>query len=137
MRVFGTGLAGTSIPPVFPNRPSRGPRTGKPLSPQPNASSAACPDRVLPRYAVLRSALQAAAVHTAQALTLVAGPGSVPRRSRGRRQGSDVGPQRRETEPPHRHAAWGATYEAIHPLHAQGTPVPTRAEQLGISRPTV
>jgi hypothetical protein len=45
-----------NTPQAFPHRPSRGPRTGKPLRPQPHASSAACPDRALPRYAVLRAA---------------------------------------------------------------------------------
>jgi hypothetical protein len=36
-------------PPAFPNRPSRGPRTGKLLRPQPNASCAVCPDHAQPR----------------------------------------------------------------------------------------
>jgi hypothetical protein len=40
----------------LPDRPSRGPRTGQPLSPQPHASSATCPDRAVPRYALLRAA---------------------------------------------------------------------------------
>jgi transposase len=84
-----------------------------------------------------RPALQAAAARTAQALTLVAGTGSVTLRYRGRRQCSHGGQQRREAEQQQRHAAWVATYEAIHTLHAQGTPVTTIAEQLGISRPTV
>jgi hypothetical protein len=42
--------------PAFPNRPSRGPRTGKLLSPQPHASCAACPDRATPRQSLLRAA---------------------------------------------------------------------------------
>jgi transposase len=84
-----------------------------------------------------RPALQAAAAHTAQALTQVAGPGAVTPMYRGRRQGTYVEQQRREAEQQQRHAAWVATYEAIHTLHAQGTPVTTIAQQLGISRPTV
>jgi transposase len=84
-----------------------------------------------------RPALQAAAVRPAQALTLVAGPGSVTAMYRGRRQCSHVAQQQRETEQQQRHAAWVATYETIHTLHAQGTPVATIAQQLGISRPTV
>ncbi len=84
-----------------------------------------------------RPALQAAAARTAQALTLVAGPGSVTRMYRGRRQCSHVEQQRREAEQQQRHEAWVATYEAIHTLRAQGTPITTIAAQLGISRPTV
>src|SRR5260221_12842553 len=34
-------LGAEQPPPAFPNRPSRGPRTGKRLRPQPHASSAA------------------------------------------------------------------------------------------------
>jgi transposase len=82
-------------------------------------------------------ALQAAAASTAQALTLVAGPGPVSPLSRGKRQCSHVQQQRREAEQQQRHAAWVTTYEAIHTLHARGTPVTTIAAQLGISRPTV
>jgi transposase len=84
-----------------------------------------------------RAALQAAAAHTAQGLTLVAGPGPVTSLYRGRHQCSHVEHQRREMEHQQRHAAWVTTYEAIHTLHAQGTPVTTIAQQLGISRPTV
>jgi transposase len=84
-----------------------------------------------------RPALQAAAARTAQALTQVAGPISAPPLYRGRRQCAHVEQQRREAEQQQRHAAWVTTYEAIHTLHAQGTPVTTIAEQLGISRPTV
>jgi hypothetical protein len=43
-------------PPAFPHRPSRGPRTGKLLRPQPHASCAACPDRAKPRQSLLRAA---------------------------------------------------------------------------------
>jgi transposase len=84
-----------------------------------------------------RPALQAAAALTAQVLTLGAGPGPVTPMYRGRRQCSHVQQQRREAEQQQRHATWVTTYEAIHTLHAQGLPVTTIAEQLGISRPTV
>ena len=53
----GTAVIKERGKPVPPDRPSRSPRTGKPLSPQPHASSAACPDRALPRYALLRAAV--------------------------------------------------------------------------------
>jgi transposase len=84
-----------------------------------------------------RAALQAAAALTVQALTVVAGPVSTPRMYRGRHQCSQAGQQRQEAAQQQRHAAWVTTYEAIHTLHAQGTPVTTIAQQLGISRPTV
>ena len=84
-----------------------------------------------------RPALQAAAARTAQALTLVAGPGPSTPMYRGRHQCTPVQQQRQEAAQQQRHAAWVATYEAIHALHAQGTPVTTIAQQLGISRPTV
>jgi transposase len=84
-----------------------------------------------------RPALQAAAARTAQALTLVAGPGPVTPMYRGRHQCSQAWQQRQEAAQQQRHAAWVTTYEAIHTLHAQGTPVTTIAQQLGISRPTV
>ena len=56
---------------------------------------------------------------------------------RGRHQCTPVQQQRQEAAQQQRHAAWVATYEAIHALHAQGTPVTTIAAQLGLSRPTV
>jgi transposase len=84
-----------------------------------------------------RPALQAAAAGTAQALTQVAGPVAAPPMYRGRHQCSQAGQQRQEAAQQQRHAAWVATYEAIHTLRAQGTPVTTIAVQLGISRPTV
>ena len=84
-----------------------------------------------------RPALQAAAARTAQALTLVAGPGPSTPMYRGRHQGTPVQHQRQEAAQQQRHAAWVATYEAIHTLHAQGAPVTTIAQQLGIIRPTV
>jgi transposase len=84
-----------------------------------------------------RPALQAAATRTAQALTCLAGVGPVTPMYRGRHQCAHTEQQRREAAQQQRHAAWGATYEAIHTLHAQGTPITTIAEQLGSSRPTV
>ncbi len=56
---------------------------------------------------------------------------------RGRHQCSQAWQQRQEAAQQQRRAAWGTIYEAIHTLHAQGTPVTTIAQQLGISRPTV
>jgi transposase len=82
-------------------------------------------------------ALHAAAALTVQALTAMAGPVSPPQMYRGRRQCSQAWQQRQEAAQQQRHAAWVTTYEAIHRLHAQGTPVTTIAQQLGISRPTV
>src|SRR6267142_291556 len=84
-----------------------------------------------------RPALQAAAAGTAQALTQVAGSVAAPPMYRGRRPCSHVAQQRLEVEQQQRHAAWVTTYEAIHTLYAEGTPVTTIAQQLGISRPTV
>jgi transposase len=84
-----------------------------------------------------RPALQAAAARTAQALTLVAGPGPSTPMYRGRHQCTPVQQQRQEAAQQQRHAAWVATYEAVHTLHAQGISVTTIAQQLGISRPTV
>jgi transposase len=84
-----------------------------------------------------RPALQVAAAQTAQALTQVAGLGPVTPMYRGRHQCTPVQQQRQEAAQQQRHAAWVATYEAIHILHAQGAPVTTIAQQLGISRPTV
>jgi transposase len=84
-----------------------------------------------------RAALQTAAARPAQALTLGAGPGPSTPMYRGRHQCTPVQHQRQETAQQQRHAPWGATYEAIHTLHTQGTPVTTIAQQLGSSRPTV
>jgi len=84
-----------------------------------------------------RPALQAAAAGTAQALTQVAGLVVAPTRYRGRHRCSRAGQHRQEAAQQQRHAAWVATYEAIHTLRAQGTPITTIAAQLGISRPTV
>jgi len=51
------GSPGSALrPPASPNRPSRCPRTGKLLRPQPNASCTACPDRTQPRQSLLRAA---------------------------------------------------------------------------------
>jgi hypothetical protein len=44
-----------SGPPAFPDDPLRGPHTGKLLTSQRHASSAACPGRALPRHALLQS----------------------------------------------------------------------------------
>ena len=84
-----------------------------------------------------RPALQAAAAGTAQARTQVVGPVAAPLMYRGRHRCSQAGQRRQEAAQQQRHAAWVATYEAIHTLRAQGTPVTTIAAQLGISRPTV
>src|SRR5215471_13548759 len=84
-----------------------------------------------------RPALQAAAASTAQALTRVAGSVAAPSMYRGRHRCSQVGQRRQEAAQQQRHAAWVATYEAIHTLRAQGTSVTAIAAQLGISRPTV
>jgi len=84
-----------------------------------------------------RPALQAAAASTAQALTRVAGSVAAPSMYRGRHRCSQVGQHRQEAAQQQRHAAWVATYEAIHTLRAQGTSVTAIAAQLGISRPTV
>jgi transposase len=83
-----------------------------------------------------RSALQAAAVGTAMALTPAAGHIPVRPMYRGRRRHPKPAPQEEAARPP-RHARWVAIYEALHKLHAQGTPITTMARQLGISRPTV
>src|SRR5919202_676208 len=75
-----------------------------------------------------RPMLQAAAALTAQTLTVVAGPVSTPRMYRGRHQCSQAWQQRQEAAQQQRHAAWVTTYEALHTLHAQGTPVTTIAQ---------
>jgi transposase len=84
-----------------------------------------------------RPALQTAAARTAHVLTWLGGLGPVTPMYRGRRQGAQTQQERLEAEQPRRHAPWVATYEAIHALYAQGTPVATIARQLGISRPTI
>ncbi len=83
-----------------------------------------------------RPALQAAAVGTAMALTPADGSIPITPMYRGRRQASQT-PPRQKAKRQHWHARWVAIYEALHALHAQGTPVATIAWQLGISRPTV
>jgi len=83
-----------------------------------------------------RSTLQAAATGTAIALTPADGLIPVTPMYRGRRQTVQTSPRQQAERPP-RHARWVAIYEALHKLHAQGTPVATIARQLGISRPTV
>jgi transposase len=81
-----------------------------------------------------RSALQAAAVGTAMALTPADGLVPVIPLYRGQRRNPKPAPP---AERPPRHARWVAIYETLHRLHAQGTPIATMARQLGISRPTV
>jgi hypothetical protein len=84
-----------------------------------------------------RSALQAAAVGTAMALT----PADVPLPGvsmyRGRRQSPKPADRREDPARPPRHARWVAIYEAVHTLRAQGTPLATIAGRRGISRPPV
>jgi transposase len=82
-----------------------------------------------------RPALQAAAVCMAMALTHVNGPSPVVPMYRGRRLTPKPAPP--PVQRPPRHARWVTIYEALHRLHAQGTPIATMARQLGISRPTV
>lgn len=81
-----------------------------------------------------RVALQAAAVRTAQALTLPGSPVPITPMYRGRHQRRQT-QQRVEAERQHRHAPWVVIYEALHTLHAPRTPVATIARQLGASRP--
>jgi transposase len=83
-----------------------------------------------------RPALQAAAVGTAMALTPLTGPVPVTPMYRGRRR-KPKPTQREEASQPPRHAPWVAIHEAVHALQAQGIPVATIAQQLGISCPTV
>src|SRR5687768_5309108 len=63
------------------------------------------------------------------------GPAPVRPRYQGRRQSPRPAPPPVERPPPH--ARWVTIYEALHRLHARGTPIATMARQLGISRPTV
>jgi transposase len=81
--------------------------------------------------------LQAAAAQTAQALTQHVGAVVSPTMYRGRHHSVPLRQQQQEAAHQQRHADWGATYEAVQTLHAQGTPVTTIAQQLGLSRPTV
>jgi transposase len=82
-----------------------------------------------------RSALQAAAVGTAMALTPPTGSVPVTLMYQGRRRTPKPAPP--QAEQPPRHARWVAIYEAVHALQGQGIPVATIARRLGISRPTV
>jgi Transposase len=82
-----------------------------------------------------RSALQAAAVGTAVALTPAVGPVAVRPMYRGRRRSPK--PAQPQAKRPPQPSFWGATYEARQRLHVQGLPVATIARQRGISRPTV
>jgi transposase len=82
-----------------------------------------------------RPALQDASVRTAMALRPTAGPVPVTPMYRGRRRSPK--PARQHGERPPQHTRWVAIYEAVQTLQAQGTPVTTIAQRLGISRPTV
>jgi transposase len=82
-----------------------------------------------------RSALQAAAVGAAMALTPSPSLAPVTPMYPGRRRHPKPAPTP-DGRPP-RHARWVTIYEALHRLHAQGIPIATMARQLGISRPTV
>jgi predicted transcriptional regulator len=55
----------------------------------------------------------------------------------GRRRSPKPQQHRAESERQPRHVPWVECYAALHLLHAQGIPVATIAQQLGISRPTV
>jgi transposase len=82
-----------------------------------------------------RPALRAAAMCTAMTRIPADGPGPVRPVYQGRRRSPKPAPP--PVERPPRHARWVTIYEALHRLHAQGTPIATMARQLGISRPTV
>jgi transposase len=81
-----------------------------------------------------RSALQAAAVGTAMALTPPTGLVSVTPVYQGRRRSPTPA---LPAERPPRHAHWVAVYEAVRTLQAQGIPIAIIARRLRISRPTV
>jgi transposase len=84
-----------------------------------------------------RAALQAAAIGTAQALLPLRSPEPVTRMYQGRRQSSTKGQLWAEAARERRNAPRVAAYQAVHTLHAQGTPIAAIARALGISRPTV
>jgi transposase len=84
-----------------------------------------------------RAALQAAAIGTAQALLPLRSPEPVTRLYQGRRQSSTKGQLWAEAARERRNAPRVAAYQAVHTLHAQGTPTAAIARALGISRPTV
>jgi DNA-binding NarL/FixJ family response regulator len=84
-----------------------------------------------------RPVLQAAAVRTAQALTLLAAPVPATPMYGGKRHCDQTVQQQREAAQQRRHTPWVTCYEAIHALYAQGTLITAIAQQLGISRPTV
>ena len=84
-----------------------------------------------------RAALQAAAIGTAQVLLPLRSPVPVMRMYQGRRQRSTKGQLRAEAARERRNAPRVAAYQAVHTLHAQGTPIAAIARALGISRPTV
>jgi transposase len=82
-----------------------------------------------------RAAWQAAAIGTAPALLPLRSPEPVTRLYQGRRQSSTKGQLRTEAARARRHAPRVAAYQAVHTLHAQGTPTAAMARALGISRP--
>jgi transposase len=84
-----------------------------------------------------RAALQAAAIGTAQARLPLRSPVPVMGMYQGRRQSSTKGQLRAEAARERRNAPRVAAYQAVHMLHAQGTPIAAIARALGISRPTV
>ena len=84
-----------------------------------------------------RPLLQVAAVRMAQALASATTPVPVTPMENGKRQCSHPRRQQQAVAPPRRHAPWGTTDDAIHPLAAQGAGITTLARPLGISRPTV
>jgi transposase len=84
-----------------------------------------------------RGALQAAAVHTAQALTPLESSVPVTPLYQGRRRGLQTQPHPTTGGRQPRHTPWAEIYAALHTLHAQDLPIATIARQLGISRPTV
>jgi transposase len=84
-----------------------------------------------------RAALQAAAAGTAQALLPSRSPVPITGMYQGRRQISTKGQLRAEAARERRNAPRVAAYQAVHTLHARGTPIAAIARALGISRPTV
>ena len=84
-----------------------------------------------------RAAWQAAAIGTAQVLLPLRSPVPVMQMYQGRRQSSTKGQLRAEAARERRNAPRVAAYQAVHTLHAQGTPIAAIARALGISRPTV
>src|SRR5918992_440152 len=84
-----------------------------------------------------RGDLQAAAVHTAKALTPPGSSVPVTPMYPGRRRSLQTQPHPTNGGRQPRPTPWAEIYATLHTLHAQGLPVATIARQLGISRPTV